>query len=381
MRTSSSTRTRRLLVLFDGDFVGGAEVNYLYALPELDELDVETRIAAPGAVALESYFDAFDIDAKVLPVLQPYRSFSAGGRIAPLNLAVSYWALRKNLETLKKIILDYRPQWIVSNAMISHLLLAHVAPYARRSGVTTVVHLQDIVDRSKGLGAYGIGLDWIVSRVDHVISISNAVSATLPRLPSTKVTRLVNPVATGRRSRGQERDILRVGMFARYTPWKGHDDFLKIAESCSAERIEFVSHGNVSIDDRHYFEAIRTAAAQLPNAEGVRINGFTANVLPAMAGCDVVLHLSRQPEPFGRILIEANAVGVPVFAYRGGGVDETFREFNLAGLLFDNGDWQTVTSRLLRFRDYRYIIPDLSHLEPSQYARRLMNLLEDIRPK
>ena len=69
------------------------------------------------------------------------------------------------------------------------------------------------------------------------------------------------------------------------------------------------------------------------------MTGFAPDPLQEMADCAFVLHLSTSPEPFGRVLIEANGCGVPVLAYRGGGVDELFENLGLMGKRFKKGDW------------------------------------------
>ena len=43
---------------------------------------------------------------------------------------------------------------------------------------------------------------------------------------------------------------------------------------------------------------------------------------PLLSQLDVLLHCSVKPEPFGRVIIEGMAVGVPVIAARDGGVPE-----------------------------------------------------------
>jgi glycosyltransferase involved in cell wall biosynthesis len=80
-----------------------------------------------------------------------------------------------------------------------------------------------------------------------------------------------------------------------------------------------------------------------------------------MADCDYVLHLSTSPEPFGRVLIEANACRVPLLAYRGGGVDELFENLKLSGERFANGDWRSVGDYLKKAVERRS-----SSLEPNE---------------
>jgi glycosyltransferase involved in cell wall biosynthesis len=67
-----------------------------------------------------------------------------------------------------------------------------------------------------------------------------------------------------------------------------------------------------------------------------------------MAASDIVLSLSREPEAFGRVTLEALSLGKPVIAYDHGGVSE-----QLAALLPEGavpvGDTRMVADKLARW--------------------------------
>jgi len=61
---------------------------------------------------------------------------------------------------------------------------------------------------------------------------------------------------------------------------------------------------------------------------------------------DVVVHFSVRPEPFGRIVVEAMACGVPVIAARAGGPIEIV-EHGVSGWLVEPGNVQALADTMV----------------------------------
>lgn len=359
---------KNLLILVDGDFVGGAETNYRFILQGLIDRGWEPIFVCPDDRNLRAYFSSLGFEIRTETGMQRYPPFSVDGRVSPLNLLRVFRAVRQNRRRVARLAQTWQARAVISNSMVSHLLNAGLPA---QSGFRRVVHLHDIVDRKRAKGLYGFGLNWITRRADAIITISDAVVETIAEDARPKSVKLYNPIGKVP-ARVRVRDLpLRVGMFARYTPWKGHCDLMRIARACEGLPIEFVSYGNVSENDAAYLDKLKVAAAQIGDGKQVQLNGFAPDPLQEMADCDFVLHLSTSPEPFGRVLIESNACGVPVLAYRGGGVDELFDNLELVGERVENGDTNAVAQHLAR------AIEQLSK-EPSQADsfRRPEKLLE-----
>jgi len=71
----------------------------------------------------------------------------------------------------------------------------------------------------------------------------------------------------------------------------------------------------------------------------------------ALSDLDVMVHASLRPEPFGRVIIEAMAVGAPVIAARAGGVPEIIED-RQNGWLAAPGDLsEYLTALRQRFQD------------------------------
>ena len=114
-----------------------------------------------------------------------------------------------------------------------------------------------------------------------------------------------------------------VGAIGWLAPWKGQRAFIETAHAIAARcpRARFVIVGAVS-DPRYqsYENELHALGDRLLGSRLIWA-GERTPIQPVLAGLDLVLHCADQ-EPFGRVLIEAMAMQVPVIAFSGGGPDE-----------------------------------------------------------
>lgn len=119
----------------------------------------------------------------------------------------------------------------------------------------------------------------------------------------------------------------------RITRLKGHEEFFELIAALKAEGMPV--HGLVAGDThpkkRAYLAELHAMVQRLGIAGEVEFLGHREDLREVMAVSDVVCGLSRQPESFGRTVLEALALGKPVLGYDCGGVGE------LLGRLFPLG--------------------------------------------
>ncbi len=120
-------------------------------------------------------------------------------------------------------------------------------------------------------------------------------------------------------------DGVRVVMLpGRLTSWKGHSVLLDAIAALNRSDVMCVFVG--SDQGRHgYTRDLERQAARLGIADRVRMVGQCDDMPAALCLSDVVVHASVQPEAFGRVVIEAQAMGRPVIASDLGGPVETVR--------------------------------------------------------
>jgi glycosyltransferase involved in cell wall biosynthesis len=112
----------------------------------------------------------------------------------------------------------------------------------------------------------------------------------------------------------------RVGCIGRIAPEKGQREFLAAASIIyrALPDCRFLVYGAPLFSEPRYSEEVRAAAAGLP----VEFAGWVPDVYAALAGLDLVLAPSAAHEATPRVVLEAFAAGVPVVAFRSGGIPE-----------------------------------------------------------
>jgi len=160
--------------------------------------------------------------------------------------------------------------------------------------------------------------------------------------------RFARRVAEARQSRspGQKPVVACIG---RLTRWKGQDIFLRAAELVGSECDYLIVGGCVGSPDelaadRLYEEQLKAFVAErkLP----VRFVPFTDEVEKYYAMSDVVVMPSRR-EPFGIVMLEAMAAGVPLVASRSGGPALVLRD-GVDALLFEEDNAEACAAAIKR---------------------------------
>jgi len=128
-----------------------------------------------------------------------------------------------------------------------------------------------------------------------------------------------------------------VGLFGRFERWKGFD--YAVRELCHPDVYPHVDRvllvgADSGLGDPDYEAEVRDLLSRVDPAGKVHLLPFQDNVWPYYDACDVVC-VPSYDEPFGRVAIEAGALGIPVLAANSGGLREIVRDGE-TGFLFDH---------------------------------------------
>jgi lipopolysaccharide heptosyltransferase II len=111
-----------------------------------------------------------------------------------------------------------------------------------------------------------------------------------------------------------------VGMVSRITPLKGHADFIKAVSILSRRIPQLTALIVGEAPKAKYKEELQLIIRRLGLIKCVEFLPATQDVPSIMDKLDVLVSATITPEAFGRVVIEANAAGVPVVATKVGGI-------------------------------------------------------------
>lgn len=119
----------------------------------------------------------------------------------------------------------------------------------------------------------------------------------------------------------------------RGTRLKGHVDALRLLAALRGSGVDarLWLPGAREAGRAVYIAELEREAAGLGIGDAIAFTAPTAAIARAYAASDLVLQLSRQPEAFGRTVLEALSVGRPVLGWAHGGVGELLRELQPGG--------------------------------------------------
>lgn len=142
--------------------------------------------------------------------------------------------------------------------------------------------------------------------------------------------------------------IIRIGMIARFTPLKGHLDFLKAICQVSRKisRLEVIIMGDKKNAKDEYVKKVELAVKHLMLEKIVRFVGPEEKVENSLKEMDIFVSANREQEAFGRSIIEAQARGVPVVATSVGGIVETVID-GQTGILCEPGNHKEMADKIM----------------------------------
>lgn len=210
---------------------------------------------------------------------------------------------------------------------------------ARLAGVPQVSHV-------RFLPRYYPPIDrWLARLVDYFIYMSVAIeehyrSAT--KVPAERGKVVYDPFdfaafgeheEAGRLVRaelGLHSEHLVISNIGRLAPWKGQDVFLhamrKVVSRFPRARALVVGAPAPKPAAEEYAARLRRLASELGLVDHVIFTGFRRDVPEIMSASDMIVHSASQPEPFGRVVVEAMAAARPVVATAAGGVLEIIED-------------------------------------------------------
>ena len=309
---------------------------------------VEAHVILGEDGDLVAALEAIDgVTVEVLPMDEGLRDTRRGqvvpGRL-PLRTASTLlryvWRLRRRLKQLQ-------PDLVHTNSLKA-AMYGGVA--ARLAGVPVLWHVRDRI-ADDYLPKPAVRLVRFASRWIPNAVVTNSVN-TLSTLPAgIRASVLYNPVVPDiapapAPPRQEVTRSLRVGVLGRLAEWKGQHIFLEAFAKAFPDGDEQAwLVGSAMFGEADYEQRLRELATSLGIEDRVVWRGFRDDVDAELRELDVLVHCSITPEPFGQVVVEGMAAGLPVVAARAGGPLEIIAHGH-DGLLVEPGDAEALAAVL-----------------------------------
>jgi glycosyltransferase involved in cell wall biosynthesis len=320
------TRPVRVVVLDHTAQLGGAELALLRTCAALDRARVDVTVVLFADGPLAGQLRDAGVAVRVLP-LDPRiagTDRAAAGRSvvgAARSVAVTLPFVVRLARLLRALDADV----VHTTSLKADLIGLLAAPLARRP---LVWHVHDRVAEDYLPAPVARVLRAAARRGPrHVVVNSMATVRTL--LPLPRGWTLAYPglapeqVAADPAARPAPAEPV-VGLVGRVSPTKGQREFVEacalLADRFPAARFRII--GAALFAERAYEDEVRALVAARGLADRVELTGWVADPVATIDGLSVLVHASPVPEPFGQVVVEGMARGVPVVATAGGGVDE-----------------------------------------------------------
>ncbi|MDY6816559.1 MAG: glycosyltransferase family 4 protein [Pseudomonadota bacterium] len=240
------------------------------------------------------------------------------------------WALRRWLQQEKPDILHLRsrmPAWVCWFAWKG-------LPESQRPRLVTTVH-----------GLYSVSrYSAIMCRGERVIAVSGTVrdyiGQNYPQTDMGKVRLVYRGIDPNEFPHGyrpseqwlsqwyqqypQLKDKKVLTLPGRLTRLKGHHDFIDLIKRLrdSGQPVQGLIVGGEDPRRKAYARELRERITGEALEDSLLLTGARRDIREVFAVSDLVLSLSTKPESFGRTVVEALSMGVPVIGYDHGGVGE-----------------------------------------------------------
>jgi len=293
---------KTILYLNAAGEISGAERSLLAMLDALDRGRFTPVVAAPDGALL-------------------HEAAARGARIEPVALKPlrrgAWWqtfsALGDGWRQVNALIARVRPDIVHANSTPAMLYLL------RMRGVPAVWHVRDLAPldlagpllyrRAAGVAVISTAVRDLVTQCARD---ENKCVLLLPAVDTVQFHPVENK-ALLRARLGLPVDQPLIGMVAQFVPWKRHGLFLDALAALEDRPWHAILAGADLHHDEAYCAALRRRLASPPFAGRVTWLPWQQDAAPLMAALEICV-LTSEREPFGRVLIEAMACGIPAVA-------------------------------------------------------------------
>ena len=363
-RSPAEKKKKRILYVeysSDGS-IGGSHHSLLHLIKDLDRTRYDPLVVFYRSHALVPEFERcacevlFTGQPSALDIRKRLRQSGVDKLVKPVVFLLLLYQKIRNLvrrlliPSLKsaRLLVSKRIHLVHLNNSLFHAQEWMLA--ARMTGRKCVVH-------HRGYGAGRREVRYLCRLADAIICISDDIRKDLLALgafPATKLSTIHNgiDVEQFRSAAGRAGQSVRaefgvpcsaplIGIVGNLMESKGQHIAIQALPTLLQEfeglRCLIVGRPPGNVEDQRFHEYLTDLVRTNDLEQVVTFTGYRSDVARIMGALDVVVHAAIKPEAFGRVILEAMAMGKPVIATNLGGPREIIED-DVSGFLVPAGD-------------------------------------------
>ncbi len=229
------------------------------------------------------------------------------------------------------------------------------------AGIPCITHERGINDH------YPLISRLLAAKLKAIISISKSVTDTLKRNgianenivtihngidPKAVIGKITNQDILKKLGLNEDQQI--IGVMGNIREWKGQEVAVRAMRKIVDEYPNTVCLliGDTAKEDIYYKDRLHVLIKELGLGSNIIFTGYIKNVSDYLNILQIVLHTSIEPEPFGRVLIEAMSLSKPLVAADDGAVPEIVVN-EKTGLIFKPGDHERLAELVIKLLQHK----------------------------
>jgi glycosyltransferase involved in cell wall biosynthesis len=335
--------------------LSGAELALLRLLPALTDIDRHVILGEDGPFL--AALNGRGFSTEVLPLGESARNLRKERTSIRGVSGLALLASARHVRVLARRLRVLKPDLIHTNTLKAAVYGLAAARIAR---IPAICHLRDRIDSDYLPPTAVRALRVYIPRMcDAVIANSAATLATLhvrnagllrPVVPSFVIYDPYDPNLSPEGQPHESRPFT-IAFVGRIAPWKGQLIFVEaFAKAFGGGDAIGLIVGAALFGEDKYEQEVRCRIDTLGLSERLKMLGFREDVPQILRQVDCLVHASILPEPFGQVVLEGMAQGLPVIASNAGGPAELVID-GKTGLLTAPGDMMALVRAMRRLAD------------------------------
>jgi glycosyltransferase involved in cell wall biosynthesis len=256
----------------------------------------------------------------------------------------------KRIKELTDIIRKNNIDIIHCNNGISFAIEGIIA--SKLTGKVCVVHQRNFESELPYFARY------FAQTVKKFIAISNAIQRNLideGDISNSKIEVIHNWINSKRiiAQKKETNNGFNILWIGRLIPWKGAHLLIPIAELLLQHLDDFNIDifGSYYDNKENYFLKMKNYINESGLSTKIHLKGYQdyKNIFKKKQ-YDIFIHTSLEPEPFGRVVVEAMTNGIPVIATNMGGIHDIVQD-GVNGFLYNPSDTSELVNKILSIKD------------------------------